>query len=273
MSSSTIDRHSHCPPPRPGMSTRRNTSLARRYSISLAAGRDRVVGAAGDDGQAHVLGASIARVCPISRCHLRRTDLVEEIRDDPPVPTLMLANRARRRNYWEVWGKAREERVDVGLLGYAYGETLIGGDDARLEQRRVEDGRIVVRRRDVAAERSAQNRLEAFGLCAIETFGSAGEDGGRIPFAFLDSRGDWPGFVFDTVPQLEREGWRIESRTASATASSMAAASGRPRSRRVRLVVFARSRDRDRWGTRASIADAHRASISTAPHRRAGRTR
>ena len=78
------------------------------------------------------------------------------------------------------------------------------------EQRKVEDGRIIVRRRDLAAERSARDRLEAFGLRAIETFGSAAEDGGRIPFAFLDGRGDWPGFVYDTVPQLEREGWRIE---------------------------------------------------------------
>src|SRR5262249_59358272 len=92
-----------------------------------------------------------------------RTDRVEEIRDAPPVPTLMLANRPRRRNYWEVWGKDREERVDVALLGYVYGDTLIGGDDAPLEQRKVEEGRIVVRRRDPAAERSALDRLVAVG--------------------------------------------------------------------------------------------------------------
>jgi superfamily II DNA or RNA helicase len=96
------------------------------------------------------------------------------------------------------------------LLGYAYGDTLIGGEDAPHEQRKVEDGRIVVRRRDPAAERSAQDRLEALGLRAIETFSSTGTDGGRIPFTFLDGRGDWPGFVYDAVPQLEREGWRIE---------------------------------------------------------------
>jgi superfamily II DNA or RNA helicase len=160
--------------------------------------------------QANALGALIARDLPDLALPPPRTDLVEEIRDDPPVPTLMLANRARRRNYWEVWGKDWEERVDVALLGYAYGDTLIGGDDAPLEQRKAEDGRIVVRRRDLAAERSGQDRLEALGLRAIETFGSAATDGGRIPFAFLDGRGDWPGFVYDTVPQLEREGWRIE---------------------------------------------------------------
>jgi len=160
--------------------------------------------------QANALGALIARDLPDLVLPPPRTDLVEEIRDDPPVPTLMFANRPRRRNYWEVWGKDWEERVDVALLGYAYGDTLIGGDSAPREQRKVEDGRIVVRRRDLVAERSAQDRLEALGLRAIETFDSAAVDGGRIAFAFLDGRGDWPGFVYDTVPQLEREGWRID---------------------------------------------------------------
>jgi len=160
--------------------------------------------------QAAALGALIARDLPDLTLPQPRTDLVEEIRDDPPVPTLMLANRPRRRNYWEVWGKDWEERVDVALLGYAYGDTLIGGEDAPHEQSKVEDGRIVIRRRDPAAERSAQDRLEVLGLRAIETFGSAATDGGRIPLTFLDGRGDWPGFVYDTVPQLEREGWRIE---------------------------------------------------------------
>jgi superfamily II DNA or RNA helicase len=161
--------------------------------------------------QAAALGALIARDLPDLTLPQPRTDLVEEIRDDPPVPTLMLANRPRRRNYWEIWGKDWEERVDVSLLGYLYGDTLIGGDDALHEQRKVEEGRIIVRRRNPAAERSARDRLEALGLRAIETFGSAAEDGGRIPFTFLDGRGDWPGFVYDAVPQLQREGWRIET--------------------------------------------------------------
>jgi superfamily II DNA or RNA helicase len=160
--------------------------------------------------QATALRALIERDLPDLVLPQPRTDLVEEIRDDPPVPTLMLANRPRRRNYWEVWGKDWEERVDVALLGFVYGDTLIGGEDTLREQRKVEDGRIVIRRRDPAAERAAQDRLEAFGLRAIETFGSSATDGGRTPFAFVDGRGDWPGFLYDTVPQLERAGWRIE---------------------------------------------------------------
>ena len=160
--------------------------------------------------QAAALRALIERDLPDLVLPQPRTDLVEEIRDGPPVPTLMLASRPRRRNYWEVWRKDWEERVDVALLGFAYGDTLIGGDDTLREQRKVEDGRVVIRRRDPAAERAAQDRVEAFGLRAIETFDSAGMDGGRVPFAFLDGRGDWPGFVYNAVPQLEREGWRID---------------------------------------------------------------
>ncbi len=160
--------------------------------------------------QATALGGLIERDLPDLVLPRPRADLVEEIRDDPPVPTLVLANRQRRRNYWEEWGKDWDERVDVALLGYAYGGTLIDADGPLREQRRVEDGRIVVRRRDPAAEQSAQDRLASFGLRAIETFGAAAEDAGQISFGFTDGRGNWPGFVYDAVPQLEREGWRID---------------------------------------------------------------
>jgi superfamily II DNA or RNA helicase len=159
--------------------------------------------------QAAALRTLLERDLPDFLLPAPRTDLVEEIREDPPVPILTLANRPRRRNYWEVWGKDWEELVDVAMLGFAYGDTAIGGDDAPLEQRRVENGRIVIRRRDPPGERAAQDRLEAFGLHAIEIFSSTAVDGNRTPFAFLDGRGNWPGFLYDTVPQLEREGWRI----------------------------------------------------------------
>jgi hypothetical protein len=106
--------------------------------------------------QATALGALIERDLPDLMLPRPRADLVEETRDDPPVPTLVLANRQRRRNYWEEWGKDWDERVDVALLGYAYGGMLIDADGSLREQRRVEDGRIVIRRRDLDAERSAQ---------------------------------------------------------------------------------------------------------------------
>jgi superfamily II DNA or RNA helicase len=160
--------------------------------------------------QAAALGSLIERDLPDLALPQPRTDLVEEIRDEAPVPTLLLANRQRRRNYWEMWTKDREEGVDVALLGYLYGDTLIAAEEAPREQRKVEGGRIVVRRRDLAAERSAQDLLETFGLRAVDTFAAPGGEAGRIPFGFPDGRGDWPGFVYDAVPQLEREGWQID---------------------------------------------------------------
>jgi superfamily II DNA or RNA helicase len=160
--------------------------------------------------QAAALGALIERDLPDLALPRPRADLVEEIRDEPPVPTLLLANRQRRRNYWEMWTKDSEEGVDVALLGYLYGDTLIAAEEMPREQRKVEDGRIVVRRRDLSAERTAQDRLEAFGLRAVDTFAAPGGEAGRIPLGFPDGRGDWPSFVYEAVPQLEREGWRIE---------------------------------------------------------------
>jgi superfamily II DNA or RNA helicase len=160
--------------------------------------------------QAAALGPLIERELPELALPRPRTDLIEEIREERPVPSLVLGNRQRRRNYWEIWGKDWEERIDVALLGYAYGGVLIDADSAPREQRRVEDGRIVVRRRDLAAERMLQDRLEAFGLRQIDTFGAAGIDAGRISFGFPYGGGDWPGFVYDVVPRLEREGWQID---------------------------------------------------------------
>jgi superfamily II DNA or RNA helicase len=160
--------------------------------------------------QAAALGPLIERELPDLALPRPRTDLIEEIREDVPVPTLVLGNRQRRRNYWEIWARDWDERIDVALLGFAYGGALIDANSAPREQRRVENGRIVVHRRDLAAERSARDRLEAFGLRVVDTFGSAGVDASRIAFGFLDGTGDWPVFIYDVVPQLQREGWQVD---------------------------------------------------------------
>jgi superfamily II DNA or RNA helicase len=160
--------------------------------------------------QAAALAPVIQRELPELALPRPRTDLIEEAREEHPVPSLVLGRRQRRRNYWEIWGKDWEERVDVALLGFAYGGVLIDAGSAPREQRRVENDRIIVHRRDLAAEQSARDRLEAFGLRAVDTFGSAGIDAGRISFGFLDRAGDWPLFVYDVVPQLQREGWQVD---------------------------------------------------------------
>jgi superfamily II DNA or RNA helicase len=159
--------------------------------------------------QAEALDAVLERDLPGLALPRPRADLVEDIRKDPPVPTLVLAKRKRSWSYWELRSKNWDEDIDLALLGYSYGGTVIDPNDARSELRTVEEGRIVVRRRHRAAERAVRERLEAFGLHALERFETRNRDPGRIAFGFPEGQQDWPGFVYDAVPQLEREGWLI----------------------------------------------------------------
>jgi SNF2-related domain/SWIM zinc finger len=138
-----------------------------------------------------------------------RSDFVEEIRKDPPVPTLMLFSRKRSWSYWEPRSKNWDDGIDLALLGFTYGGTTIDPDDRRSELRAFEEGRIIVRRRNRAAERAALGRLEGFGLRDIETFEERRRDAGRMAFGFSEGQPDWPSFIYDVVPQLEREGWQI----------------------------------------------------------------
>ena len=67
-----------------------------------------------------------------------------------------------------------------------------------------------MRGRNREAERAAPKRLEAFGLQAMSASEVRGTDAGRITFALTDAQPDWPSFLYEVVPQLEREGWRVE---------------------------------------------------------------
>jgi len=160
--------------------------------------------------QAEALDAVLERDLPGLALPRPRTDLVEDIREEPPVPTLVLAKRKRSWSYWELRSKNWDDNIDLALLGYSYGGAVINPDDPRSELRTLEEGRIVVRRRNRGAERAARKRLGGFGLHALETFQERGHNAGQIAFSLPDGEAGWPGFVYDAVPQLEREGWRIE---------------------------------------------------------------
>ena len=137
-----------------------------------------------------------------------RADMVEELRVERPVPTLALGRGKRSRNYWDWRANGVEETIDVALLGYAYGGVAVDIGKAPRELRTVEDGKIIVRRRDLGAERAAKKRMSSFGLQPFDTGGTGGTL--DLAYGFPEGAQDWPRFVHDALPQLEREGWRIE---------------------------------------------------------------
>ncbi len=158
--------------------------------------------------QAVAVAGRFARDLPGLALPPPRADMVEELRTERPVPILMLGRRKRGWDYRDWRAKSDEEMVDAALLGYAYGGAVIDPDNAPRELRSVEDSKIIIRRRNLSAERAARKRLEGFGLSRFETADPG--DAGHIAFGFFDDAAAWPRFIYDAVPQLEREGWRVE---------------------------------------------------------------
>jgi hypothetical protein len=153
-----------------------------------------------------VLGRDLAAV-PLPR---PRSDIIEEFRSDPPFPALTLVSRERGWSYWSPVARDFDKKVDLALLGFFYGATPVHPDDSRGEVRSFEEDRIIVRARNRGAESAARKRLEAFGLQGMRGFEARASDGGRMVFGFGEGQQDWPGFLYVAVPQLQREGWRVE---------------------------------------------------------------
>jgi superfamily II DNA or RNA helicase len=159
--------------------------------------------------QAAALAAALAREFAGADVPLPRADVIEEVRSDPPVCVLRLVN---RRAAWHSYYRRRrdEDRIDLALLGYDYDGAIIDPSAAPPEMRRVEDGRVIVRRRNIAAEQVAQERLLALGF---ERAGDVEKQKGEGKFFALTFRSDpgaWAGFLYATMPALQEEGWRIE---------------------------------------------------------------
>jgi hypothetical protein len=136
-------------------------------------------------------------------------DIVEEVHDAAPVPLLRLAN---RRHNWSYWTPSREadDSLDIVLFGIAYDGRVIDLAADPEEMRRVEGGRLVVQRRDIAAERAAYDRLQRLGLGPAGDFSKRSGDGAYVALSLRQDTAGWPGFVYQAVPLLEAEGWRIE---------------------------------------------------------------
>ncbi|HTT78726.1 MAG TPA: SNF2-related protein, partial [Stellaceae bacterium] len=159
--------------------------------------------------QAAALAAALAREFAGADVPLPRADVVEEIRGYPPVCVLRLVN---RRSAWRSYSRRRrdEDAIDLALLGYEYDGAIIDPASAPPDMRRVEDGRVIVRRRNIAAEHAARDRLLALGF---EHAGDAERQKGEGKFLALTLRSDpgaWGAFLYATVPALREDGWRID---------------------------------------------------------------
>lgn len=159
--------------------------------------------------QAAALSAALARDFPGLGLPLPRADVVEEIRTDPPVPILRLVSRNRAWRY--SYGRGRgDNRIDLALLGFEYEGKVIDVASAPHERRHIENGRVVVRRRHYAAEAAAHQRMHALGFLPAVGFTKAKAEGKLLAFGFEDDPSAWAGFLYQAVPALRDDGWRIE---------------------------------------------------------------
>ena len=184
-------------------------SRADRIRHRAPAGQDRVVGAAGDDraggGDRRPFRARSARLRAAAR---RAPTWSRRCAPSRRFRSSCLAGASAAGIIGIGAQRASSRRSTWRCSAIAYGGTPIDLDNAPRELRTVEDGKIVVRRRDLGAERAAKKRLEGFGLPRFEAADTG--DAGHIASASSTTPTAWPRFVYDAVPQLEREGWRIE---------------------------------------------------------------
>ena len=159
--------------------------------------------------QAVALAEALARRFPGLGLPAPRIDVVEETRRDPPVPVLRLATRKRAYRY--MFGAGRgDDRIDLVFLGYEYDGRIIDPASAPPELRHIENGRVIVRRRHYAAEAAFQRRLTGTGLLPTADFAKVKGEIKLPAFSFDHDAAAWADFVYNTVPALEQDGWRIE---------------------------------------------------------------
>jgi hypothetical protein len=131
------------------------------------------------------------------------SDVVEEVRQEPPRPVLTLLSQ-RLRAFSEEWG-------DLALLRFEYAGMAVDPADRRQTLRRSEGNRVLVVQRVPKAERAAERRLGELGLKGVgPAHGSAEYGGGR---AFVSRSGleqDWWRLVHEGLPRLREEGWSVK---------------------------------------------------------------
>jgi superfamily II DNA or RNA helicase len=136
--------------------------------------------------------------------------------EEPPANVLSLELRTYRDYRLAHRGNFDVRQLSVAQLKLRYGTHEVAPNELGEDFRDVEDGVLVVRRRDRAAEKAAVERLARCGMVRFHSYHQDGAvDAGT--FAFSEPRAGprrladpWTAFVLFEVPRLREDGWTVE---------------------------------------------------------------
>ncbi|HEY0524194.1 MAG TPA: DEAD/DEAH box helicase [Stellaceae bacterium] len=163
--------------------------------------------------QAAAFARSLRAKLPDLPIPLPHTEIVEEVVEKQPVPCLRLVTR-RHASTYGYWGSRKSSSLqltDIAFLTFDYDGKEIAPDKPPEEKRRVEGNKVIIERRNLAAERAAIQTLNRCGLEKGYDPKVFGRKKTGLALEFLDGAGDnrWLDFVHRTVPALTAQGWRI----------------------------------------------------------------
>jgi superfamily II DNA or RNA helicase len=157
--------------------------------------------------EAAVVGASIAAL----GLPLPRELPVTRRRNAVPTPVLRLFRAEPLETYLRYGGWSEDElRPVLASLEFDYAGTRVRWDDRPAPIRAIENGIVQLIERNRPFEGRAVARLRSVGLSPISyymMFGASGEHAGHFTLPYVE---DWPSFASDGVPELEKDGWRVE---------------------------------------------------------------
>jgi len=159
--------------------------------------------------QVPALRAALAKMLPDLAFPMPDHQVTEEIVTVKPVPCLRFSSTEAQVGYLS-WRPSIPILADVVELSYAYGGRIVHPSSPQKEFRHAEGRRVVVMRRDEKAEKAALRRLRKLGL--IDRLEEDAAPGSKATGLLLTMPGAerWPAFVYEEVPRLTAEGWRVE---------------------------------------------------------------
>jgi superfamily II DNA or RNA helicase len=167
-------------------------------------------------GEADAVRAALAESPLAKRLPAPERDPEIKVLKPDPVPLLQLLT-LRTRNWNARRGQPDFLEIDLARVAFDYAGWVVPANEAAKEQRRLEDGVIVLRQRAPGKESAAHRRLAKFGFetdgDVLHLLGDGDEEYDEDTDPFAQSPAEtaaWQRFVHQGVPQLRAEGWRVE---------------------------------------------------------------